>query len=758
MTSRLGAWRVVAAGLLLAALAALDVWQVRRAGRCRVVVRWDAEQASAEVDGISCVTVPLPVDLQGSRCGVYVYHPSERTHRQRFENLVLRTGGEKQGVFSYHLLDPERERARLALGNGWDIERGRGLSHAGASCERAVLVLPHAGGRSGELGADLITPTDAGIMVRGRDENNGLVFVVRPACNDAFFFRLAEGEPGPVLALAPLRDVTLGRESLRLLGLLGRLGFRGALAVAGLWLLVNVRGRRARAARRRRRLPAWLRGAILFGIPVILTAWVGSVGLERVPHLADETAYWFQARLFAEGRLWAPVPLLPEFFEHDHILMRGGRWMAKYPPLFSVLLAGGMRAGVPWLVNPVLAGLLALGSFRLAAGWRGCRAGWLTWLLLVSSPFFLFMGGNLMSHMAAATFLLWAVIAGRAALRRGGGWHAVGGGAALGAAVLTRPYTAILYGGVALLFAVGWAVRAGRTRSLAVLVGWGLAGMMPLAVAGGLWLASFQAGDDGDASLNVYTLYSRSDALGFGEDKGKGWLKTWGTWGHTPAKAVRSVRFYLEHTAHYLLGWPWQLSLMWVPVPLLLRRHRGRYLFMLAVMLALIVGHMFYWATQHIGYGARYWFAAVPLAATLSGIGMESLVAARPGRRSVSGAVGVMVCYLVLAGLVAWNIRVYMPVHLKDARQYGNVSGNLHREVERRGLERALVFVETENLLFNDGFFMNDPLFREGPVFARDLGAYNKALVAAFPDYDVYTWDKTELRPWINMEPGDPDG
>jgi hypothetical protein len=49
-------------------------------------------------------------------------------------------------------------------------------------------------------------------------------------------------------------------------------------------------------------------------------------------------------------------------------------------------------------------------------------------------------------------------------------------------------------------------------------------------------------------------------------------------------------------------------------------------------------------------------------------------------------------------------------------------------------------------LLYNDGFFLNDPFLEEPPVFARDLGDRNRELLAHFPGYEAYRWDRLTLR------------
>ncbi|MBT3294444.1 MAG: hypothetical protein HN383_04175 [Verrucomicrobia bacterium] len=747
LTVRHGA--VVAGGLCVLLLAVFNVWQVRRTSGHDLTLRCENGRVTAVLDGADRMMLAMPPGMPGTRVGLYVYHPyGGESHRQQFVDLRVRGGGPGgRSLLRYHLLDEARDGPRLQPDAGWQFAHGRGLWHAGEEGARGIMLLPRPVGPDVDVSVHLQHPADAGLLICADESGNGLVCALRPDVNDMIVFELAYGVPEGVLAVQPLRSLSVWSELLCLAGELGRLGVHAAVAWLLLWLLTRAGSYMPWFPHRRFRLPRHVRGAILFAVPVVLTAWVGAVGLQRVPHVADETAYWFQARIYASGHLWAAVPALPDFFQHDHILMLGQRWLSKYPPMFPLLLAVGMWCHVPWLVNPLLAGVVAVAVYRLAAGWYGRAAGWAAWGLLVSSPFFLLMGGNLMSHMAAATFLLLFLLAGRRALRGGRMGSALLAGAAGGAALLTRPYTALLLGAVALVGGAWWAVRAHRVKGAALLCTVAVVGGLPFAAAGRFWISQFTHAEAGGGIPNVYALYDEADTLGFGPEKGKGWLKTWGTWGHTPAKAVRSVRCYLAHTAYYLQGWPWRLSLMLVPLPLLLCRHRRRYLLLGALMLVLVVGHMAYWATQHIGYGARYWFTAVPLAAVLSGVGLMALVASgrRPAARS-AGAGGLL-SLLCVAGLMLWNATVYMPKRLREARQYGNVTADLHREVVRRGLQQAVVFVRTEDLLFNDGFFMNDPALKSGPVFARDLGARNRELLDAFPGYEGYVWDKVDLRP-----------
>ena len=77
---------------------------------------------------------------------------------------------------------------------------------------------------------------------------------------------------------------------------------------------------------------------------IISTALTYGV-LEPFPHIEDEAAYDFQARIFASGHLFAPAPASPEFFPSSWMMLHGGRWFSVFPPGWPLLLAIGMKVG-----------------------------------------------------------------------------------------------------------------------------------------------------------------------------------------------------------------------------------------------------------------------------------------------------------------------------------------------------------------------------------------------------------------------------
>jgi hypothetical protein len=177
-------------------------------------------------------------------------------------------------------------------------------------------------------------------------------------------------------------------------------------------------------------------------------------------------------------------------------------------------------------------------------------------------------------------------------------------------------------------------------------------------------------------------------------------------------------------------------------VPFFVEPKRKEWWLFAAILLALAVGHFFYWSTDHVGVGARYWFAAVPGLLIMSAAGVSDI--ARAGPRQ--GAVPRIVMTLVLAGLIGWNMAFYLPQELSQLHNLNGITADLKNEVKKADLKDAVVFVQTWGIFNNDGFYMNDPFLRGPVIFARDLGDRNTELLAQYSDYEGYMWDKNKLK------------
>ena len=70
-----------------------------------------------------------------------------------------------------------------------------------------------------------------------------------------------------------------------------------------------------------------------------ITGTIAYAVLNHIPHVQDSIAQLFHAKIFAMGKLTAPLPPHKEFFDFM-FMINDGRWYSQYPPGHSLLLMG----------------------------------------------------------------------------------------------------------------------------------------------------------------------------------------------------------------------------------------------------------------------------------------------------------------------------------------------------------------------------------------------------------------------------------
>jgi hypothetical protein len=94
--------------------------------------------------------------------------------------------------------------------------------------------------------------------------------------------------------------------------------------------------------------------ALIISLFGVLAAFLVAVRVfEAVPHVEDEMAYVWQAKVFAHGQLTAPTPPNPKSMQVPFVVDANGRRFAKYPPGWPMLLAFGLLLGIRTWVNPL---------------------------------------------------------------------------------------------------------------------------------------------------------------------------------------------------------------------------------------------------------------------------------------------------------------------------------------------------------------------------------------------------------------------
>lgn len=660
------------------------------------------------------------------------------TPQPAWTNLQLASGGAVTRVGSLTQIRPYT--------GAWSVNpRGELEGDVGASA--LVNVPSHS---TYTVSADLARPDGTqGLVVGISPALTGYYFAVRMDRPDLTWFRWDRTGSGATLAAMPL-DVSPVPVIQRLLRIaLGNVIVALVLLALAVPLYLLVRS--IPRLDRRRAAPF---GRITVDAPflsdnfalvlavagAVATGTIASQLLQEIPHVQDSVAYLFQARTLASGALSAPAPRLPSFFAEEFIPLYHGRWFGKYPPGWPLLLAVGVLARIPWLVNPVLSGANLGLLYLIGREVYGRPLALLGAFLSLTSPLLLFLGGSFMAHTATLFYLLgFAYLSIRWVRRVEGGRAGTAddcllfpAGLLLGMGFITRELDAVAFAApFAVLLHSGPVLR--RVRSVSWLVGG--------AALPAIFLLVYNWRLTGSPLTSPYTLWWSFDRVGFHSDIGSGF---------GPAQGLWNTTLNLQFLQAHLFGWPFYFTLALAALPFLLgRATRWDTIFGLSA-LAVIIAYVFYW-NPGVMYGPRYYSIAVPWLALLTARGLQELQRwplRLPIAAAASATSALLAPSLLLAGLLAYNFAVYLPAQIPMYRGYNFTSAAPLDAVRRAGVHHALVFVVANPGVwwtYGDVFSANAPTLDGDVVYARDQGKADAALIRLYPGRAYYRLDGTAL-------------
>ncbi len=475
----------------------------------------------------------------------------------------------------------------------------------------------------------------------------------------------------------------------------------------------------------------------LFLLHVLFTNLVSYYCFEHLPHVQDSIAQFFHAKIFALGNLAAASPPYREFFDFTHMI-NNGQWYSQYPPGHSALLALGVLAGIPWIVNPLLgAGTVVLFYF-LGKELYGENVGRLSAILGLLSPLILFMSSEFMNHASSLFFFTLFVLYGAKFLRTEKATHGLVAGGAIGWVVAIRPLTAI---GAALPLLVYGGVQLVRRRKQLMAGSFAMAGAASVFVGA---ILMFNHLTNGHPLLFGFQVLYGDDVLpGFGNS-------AWGE-AHTLLRGVYQTLDNLLGMNKYLFEWP--IPSLTVVILLFTAQTMNKWDFLLlGSALSLAISYLFYWY-QDWCFGPRFLFEATCPLIILTARGLEQLPrllwivsGTRASIRRLTALAAFVMVILFAVGFVT-NI----PPLLKNyGDRYWGVNGRGLEMVKRAGLKNAIVFTRSN---YGGVFTANEPDLSNDVIFVRDRGKHNVLLMERFDGYSFYLLEENRLDPYSPVNP-----
>jgi hypothetical protein len=474
---------------------------------------------------------------------------------------------------------------------------------------------------------------------------------------------------------------------------------------------------------------SWPAFLLACGVGSFVSAFLTqSLLFDNIPHVTDAVVHLFQAQLFVQGHMTAPLPACPHAFLHPHIVMTTtGVWFSKYTPGHALLLALAMKMGALNLLLPACSALGCFSLMQLARRLAGPATAITTGLLYVASPLLTLLGGSYMSHTTFLAIYLAGLALWPLAPVRHERLRLAGAGFLLAFSALIRPHDFVfLCAGVTTgaLIAIPWPVWK---RSLCKLP-WLLLGALPPFLYQGYW---------------NQVLYGHVLTIGYGFTTTNFLFPTFQadygfTDTFTPCVALGQTLITAGRFNLALLGWP--ISVLFVPWAVLDASWRRKALALLACPAILILAYFPYSYTG-LEYEARYYSPMAPALLLLTAIGMRWFwrCSARP----------LLLC--LVAASTFFALGYYWPERICKVynRHYEGIARELHEAAMGKIEGRALVLLgplEKTGYHISSGFLHNDPALTNRIIYAQDLPDQIPCLQAAFPDRRLYRY-----------QPGRPD-
>ncbi|HLT15376.1 MAG TPA: hypothetical protein VK007_01640 [Acidimicrobiales bacterium] len=443
------------------------------------------------------------------------------------------------------------------------------------------------------------------------------------------------------------------------------------------------------------------------------------------PHLSwnrDEPVYLWQMEVLRSGRLAAPDGGHPDLFLPWLSAARDGELFGQYTigwPL--VLLVARVLTGSTAPALALGAALAVAGTYALAYELLRRRAvAVAAGGLLLASPIFAIQAGVHLTYLFTLGLgLLFGALL-RSGLRRQRPGRLVAAGVLLGGVFLTRPYDAVVWGGV---FAA-WSLLEHRARwrpvvPRLVVVG---AGALPL-VAVGLWVNHRLTGSPVEFAM---TVKDPLDTFGFGQRR---LMPSFEPVDYTPYQALRSSAKNGFVFAWFLAGSYLTVALavaaVWV------ERRRPATWLLVALGVAFPVVYLPFWGTYLSSLASRVSgpIYLVPLYAPVCILVAALLVRWRPQRpRLVAGLVAALV---VVTVPLSWN-RVSLN------RQISRSQAPWRTSLEAVEDPSIVLVADSSYVLFANPFGANPPELDGPRLFAAHGDPEVLDLLAAHPHRRAY--------------------
>lgn len=492
-------------------------------------------------------------------------------------------------------------------------------------------------------------------------------------------------------------------------------------------------------------------------ISFLIATFATFVPLQGIPHVPDDICYLWQARTFAQGRLFMPSHDLSEFFHHL-FMINDGKWYSLFQPGWPMLLTPFVYLHMELLVNPILGALAVALVAPIGKRVASERVVKLAMLIMAVSPLHLAISAAQLAHPLTIILTELSVLAVMRLEERNRTADALILGAALGFMFLTRALNTVAMTAV-MTIPITVFVLKGRISPIKL-----LPGLLIAAAFFSLQLAynNVMTGDPlywpQDHYFDITEPKPGCHSLGFGTKVGCPNVHPGECFpeGFTPSDAVHVFHKRMGTFLMTLFGW--NVLFFFIAVPFMGRRAGWRKYFLLSVFLALIVAY-FFWYFH--GLWGRYYYEAcfAIFLLSVSGLARTHHALVRWSERFPDIAKRVMKSLVpaLIIGYLLFTAVIFIPNATYEilAKSFFNVDLRLGR-IAYRIPKNSIIFLED---WYQIGFiFMRPDRLEDDRLYVHDMGRHNYQMMQYYPDRQFFKYSTkkdiiTPLQPHTEPSP-----
>lgn len=476
----------------------------------------------------------------------------------------------------------------------------------------------------------------------------------------------------------------------------------------------------------------------------ILTSSTSLFILKPFPHIHDEVAYLFQAKLFAQGKVFADPPPVAGLFKQPFIQVYP-QWFSTLPPGWSAILSLGWLLKMPWIINPLIF-MLTLILFKKILSYffepSFCR--WTIFLLLFS-PWTIFLSASFMNHPLSLLLTTLSVYGATLIIREKDkrGYFFVG--LSIGLLANVRPLDAtFLLAALILLFFIYASKNFGQIKKLskmlsAIII---LFIVVLLCATPSLLFNHHTTGNPFRFPISDWMAkeYNNPEAyaLGFGKNIG---LATWMRSimpGHSLWEAILNLNYNLWLMSTWLFGFPFSSLLL--PLFFFFRKEKintfDKLLFFACALF--VVEYALVWNPGG-AFSPRFYYPLVLILAIWGTKSFKFLSEKIKQYITLQKTITIFPAIL-LSSLVVSFLTTFPFLSIGELHNHGGITDSFVKIVQQNNINNAIVFVPRERHLYTSVGWRNEIPLEQSPIIWAIRGTDDECLKLSqvFPQRSLY--------------------